>query len=198
MQRDDMPYRLLEERLESLHIDRTVARETISLFDIRPYRKGGYFSSEGEQTDRLGFVLDGVFSMFTIQDDGRVFVKDFPTKAQFLLASFEPGRPAKVSIQSLVDSTVLEARYSAVGSLLRGYPELERAARRGAERRMEELYRRLELFATLETRERYRSFKQDFGDLEALIPQYLIASYLGVTPTQLSRIRNRERLDICK
>ncbi|GAB3642608.1 hypothetical protein [Spirosoma arcticum] len=41
----------------------------------------------------------------------------------------------------------------------------------------------------LDAGQRYEQFQRDYGHLEPLIPQYHIASYLGVTPTQLSRIR---------
>lgn len=191
MQRDNVPYRFLEEWLGSRCADQALTRGIVSLFGVRRYRKGDCFSTEGEETDKLGLIVDGVFSMYTVREDGKLFVKDFPTKAQFLLASFEAQQPALVSIRSLTDATVVEARYSAVCSIIEGHPELERAARRGAERRMEELHRRLESFGTTEAGERYRSFKRDFGDLEEFIPQYLIASYLGVTPTQLSRIRKQ-------
>jgi hypothetical protein len=44
----------------------------------------------------------------------------------------------------------------------------------------------------LQADERYKIFKQEYPNLENLIPQYHIASYLGVTPTQLSRIRAKK------
>jgi CRP-like cAMP-binding protein len=190
MQQNDASHRLLEAHLGPLCTDEMVIREVVSLFRTGRYPRGDYFSAMGEETDRLGFVVDGVFCMSTVLEDGRLFVKDFLTREQFLLAAFEPGGPAAVSIQSLTNATVLEAPYSVIRSLLEKHPEIERAARRGVERRTEELYRRLESFATMEARERYQLFRKNFETIEDCIPQYLIASYLGITPTQLSRIRH--------
>ncbi len=44
-------------------------------------------------------------------------------------------------------------------------------------------------YATVTAKERYIMFKEEYADIEEEIPQYIIASYLGITPTQLSRIK---------
>ncbi len=46
--------------------------------------------------------------------------------------------------------------------------------------------------ALLEAKERYLIFKEEHPGIETLIPQYHVASYLGISPTQLSRIRQKE------
>lgn len=71
-----------------------------------------------------------------------------------------------------------------------GVPEI---MRRGAEARLAAMGDRLASFALDDAATRYRRFRADYGRYEASIPQYLVASWLGITPTQLSRIRKTEK-----
>jgi hypothetical protein len=76
------------------------------------------------------------------------------------------------------------------------HPQLAFFYRKQVENVTELIYLRLEQIATLDSRERYRLFQDEFSEFEDMIPQYLIASYLGITPTQLSRIR--KSINKCK
>jgi hypothetical protein len=71
------------------------------------------------------------------------------------------------------------------------YPHIERSARILAEYLFVKKEKREIELVTLEVKERYAIFQKEHLNLEQLIPQYHIASYLGITPTQLSRIRSK-------
>lgn len=175
--------------LEKLPIKPETVEAALACFRPRLYRKNEFFALAGHVDNKLGFVNDGLFFMHIQTEDGVTFTKDFIRNGQFLLAAFVPAQGNLANIQALKKSIVLEAKYSDIQALFVRHPEFEAAAKTGMEKRIEAVYRRLESFALMEAGERYRLFKQTFGDIETEIPQYVIASYLGVTPTQLSRIR---------
>lgn len=159
------------------------------VFQYKQYRKGSFFARQGEAADKVGFAVKGLFSMEILKENGAEYIKSFIKPKEFLLATFDESEPNPVSILTLMDSAVLEAKYSDVKILFAKCPQLEGLYKKEIERETELAYLRLEQSATLQAGERYELFKKQFSELEDAIPQYLIASYLGITPTQLSRIR---------
>jgi hypothetical protein len=77
-------------------------------------------------------------------------------------------------------------------NLYNTFPALERFARKLAESYFVLKEKREIELVLLEAGERYLIFQKEFPGLENRIPQYHIASYLGITPTQLSRIRAKK------
>ena len=175
--------------LQNLSLSQVIVDEVLQYFVVKHYRKGEYFSFVSQPANKLGFVVSGLFYMFIESEEGTVFTKDFLRDEQFLLALFDPQQESLANIQAIKASIILEAKYSDIQALFNKYHQFETLAKQGMERRLESIYARMESLALLEAKDRYRLFQQDFGDIEAEIPQYLIASYLGITPTQLSRIR---------
>ncbi len=147
----------------------------------------------GDCQDKLGFVVNGIFGMLIEKPGETVFVKDFLKPADFLLASFEPEKENLVHIRALCESLVLEAHHSDIQALYTRHDDFRTLSERGTRRRYQEICDRLEQRVTLDAAGRYELFRKTFGHLESEIPQYLVAAYIGVTPTQLSRIRRKEK-----
>lgn len=177
--------------LQSLNLAEGIVEEIVQSFEVRRYSKNEAFSVMGSLDDKLGFVADGLFYMAIDREDGSFFTKDFLGNNQFLLASFNPAKPSLVNIRAITDSVVLDAKYSRIQALFLQHEDFAALCRRGMEKKLEFLYGKLETMAMLEAKDRYLLFQKDYGLLEAEIPQHLIASYLGITPTQLSRIRKK-------
>lgn len=168
-------------------------REILACFRRKPIAKGARFALAGEPGTRIGFLLDGVFSMEVTNPDGNLFVKEFVLPCSLLLASPVPGGENRVSLRAVTPAKILEAEFGAVLSVTARHPGVPEIMRRGAEARLEAIATRLESFALCDATERYRVFLRDHEQYEAVIPQYLVASWLGITPTQLSRIRKTEK-----
>lgn len=183
----------LVRHLAAMGLEATVVQEIAGRFRDRRLRRGEPFVTEGEVADRLGFVVSGCFAMEAIHEDGRLFIKDFMGPSSFLLGGFEPSAESQVTIRAVREAWILEAAYSAILALQQVHPALEVLARRGLERRYEALVRRLEHLAGLNAAQRYEVYRKDFSGLTKEIPLHLVAAYLDITPTQLSRIRRRER-----
>ncbi len=125
----------------------------------------------------------------------RFLSKIFSGHDDFLLASFDPQKENLVHIQALRESLILEARYSDIRILFNRYDDFRTLSEQGTQKRYQEICDRLERLATLNASGRYALFRQEFADLENQIPQYMVAAYVGVTPTQLSRIRREYKTD---
>ena len=181
------------EYLVACEIPEPCVLELLACFRRRRLAKGARFALAGAPGTRIGFLLDGVFSMEVTNQDGCLFVKEFVLPGNLLLASFVPGGENRASLRAVMPAEILEADFGAVLSVTARHPGVPEIMRRGAEARLEAIATRLESFAICDATERYRVFRRDHEQYEAVIPRYLVASWLGITPTQLSRIRKTEK-----
>jgi CRP-like cAMP-binding protein len=184
-------YLSLKRYLEALPLSDSAVKDILACFTVKTYNRGQYFAMAGDRQDKLGFVVNGVFGMLVEKPGEAVFVKNFLRPDDFLLATFDPQSENLVHIQALRESLVLEPRYSDIRMLFGKYEDFRVLSERGTQKRYQEICDRLEHLATFDASGRYAVFQQAFGDLEGEIPQYLVAAYMEVTPTQLSRIRRK-------
>lgn len=92
----------------------------------------------------------------------------------------------------MTDCHLLVADFDKVTLLYKDFPKIESLARILAEHKFAIKEKREIELVTLEAKERYDIFKNEHPGLENQISQYHIASYLGISPTQLSRIRTKK------
>jgi CRP-like cAMP-binding protein len=155
------------------------------------YKKHDYFVQAGDTHCHAGFVLDGAFRLFYIDHTGREYTKNFMISNQFTasLNSFLRGKPSNRYIQALKDSEVLRFDYNEWMKLVDShicwfpiYRKIIEEAYLEKEKRESDL-----LFYDAETR--YSNFKNEFPDLVEQVKQHHIASFLGISPETLSRIK---------
>ena len=178
--------------LRGLGLAPAAVADLMACFRPRTLRRKAVFLRAGEREARLGYVASGLFAMETVHEDGRLFIKDFLGEGAFLLGSFDPGQESLVTFRAIQDAVVLEARYGEVLALQAKHPALERLAREGLQRRHLDLCLRLERLAGEDSAARYRTFREAFHAVERAIPLHLVAAYLDMTPTQLSRLRRAQ------
>ena len=97
----------------------------------------------------------------------------------------------KIAQQALTDCKLLVANFSEIEALYDQYHEIERLGRKIAEVYFLEKEQKEIEMALLDADKRYLILRENFPKLENIIPQYQIASYLGISRTQLSRIRKK-------
>ena len=100
--------------------------------------------------------------------------------------------PNKINQQALTDCELLIGDFKKLTDLLDNHQDLERLLRKIAESHFVNKEKREVEIVLLEANKRYAIFQEEYPQLEQQIPQYHIASYLGITPTQLSRIRTQK------
>lgn len=163
------------------------------LFSPMQLDKGDYFITARQVATEIGFMEEGVMRAFYRASDGTEYNKHFFVGPCFIggYASLITGKPNQINQQALETCKILKATFSDIQRLYERCSDVERAARILAERFFVQKEQREIDIVLLDADERYRIFQREFPTLENLIPQYHIASYLGVTPTQLSRIRRK-------
>lgn len=164
-----------------------------SLFAETHLAKGRYFIEEGQIAKKIGFLVSGVIRAFYRNGEGVEYNKHFFVDGGFVggYSSLITGGPNQINQQALTDCRLLTATYKDITALYDSHPDLERLARRVTEGYFVEKEQREIEIVLLDADKRYRLFQEQYPQLEQRIPQYHIASYLGVTPTQLSRIRRK-------
>jgi CRP-like cAMP-binding protein len=184
----------LKTYLDRLHpISETAWSKLKALFKEERLRKGEYFIRQGQTAKDIGFLQEGIIRAFYANAEGQEYNKHFFIPPCFTggYASLITGQANQINQEALTDCSLLVANYEDFKALYREHPDIERAARVLAELFFVQKEQREIEIVLLDADERYRIFQKEFSSLENAIPQYHIASYLGITPTQLSRIRRK-------
>ena len=165
-----------------------------SLFSERALEKGTYFAREGRVEKEMGFLLHGVMRAFYRDVSGTEYNKFFFTENEFTGAytSLVTRQPNYINIEALTPCTLLVAPYAGMQALYQEHRGIETLARMLAESFYCYKQRREIQLVLMDAGQRYKLFREEYPALENSIPQYHIASYLGITPTPLSRIRARK------
>ncbi|HBF21694.1 MAG: Crp/Fnr family transcriptional regulator [Owenweeksia sp.] len=164
-----------------------------ALFSPQSLKKGDYFITAGETARDIAFLESGIIRAFYRNSEAVEYNKHFFTNPCFIggYASLVTKTPNQIHQQALTDCTILTARYAGIQELYESCPDIERAARILAEQFFVQKEQREIEIVLLDADKRYEIFQKHFPQLEQQVPQYHIASYLGITPTQLSRIRRK-------
>lgn len=161
------------------------------LFVQKELKKGDYFCKVDKVATKIAFLQEGVVRSFYTNIEGHELNKNFFVAPAFIGAysSLITQTPNKLAQQSLTNCMIWETDYANIKQLYDTCPDLERLGRLIAEYYFVEKEIREVNLLNLEAKEYYKIFQQQYPTLEQQIPQYHIASFLGITPTQLSRIR---------
>ena len=159
-------------------------------FKIVRLHKKEYLLQPGSKADSLYFVASGCVRVFKIESDREVIIQ-FGVKGSCVsdLQGYLGKRPSEQFIQAIEPSVVLQIHKHRLESLFDEIPPLERFFRIKFENAHSELQERHLVNLSRNARERYEQFRNKYKDLEQRIPQYMIASYLGITKEFLSYIR---------
>jgi CRP-like cAMP-binding protein len=190
------PFSQMRQVLESFHPFTDEAWEDFSgLFSYVELKKGEYLVREGVRNDRLAFVIDGALRAFYLDENGTFYNKTFFIEGSFAtsLASVLQDIPSFLNFDALLDTQMLVGHYRQVEALFEKHRCIETIVRKIIEYEWVIKKEQRELRLVLnDAAERYAYFREEYPGLENKIPQYHIASHLGVTPIQLSRIRGRK------
>lgn len=147
----------------------------------------------GDDLQELFFIGSGLVRYFYVTPDGREFNKSFVSSGSVVtcLSSFLERLPAPFFTEALDTSILIAVPMDELRSLRQTDPEVERLINRFVTNLALQKEKREASFLLEDAAGRYEAFLRNFPDVAARIPQYHIASYLGITPVALSRIRGR-------
>ncbi|MBC3789420.1 Crp/Fnr family transcriptional regulator [Spirosoma utsteinense] len=161
---------------------------------IKTINKKDFLVQKGQKTTQIGFLLSGSCRVF-YEKDGEEWTTYFCFENSLVAAylSCITGQPSTLSIQALEDCQLLLFDYQTLTALYQQFPVYETFGRKLAEYLFMGLDVRLAEQLILSPEERYLKFLGSPAKRKIIerIPQQYIASYLGITPVSLSRIRRR-------
>jgi CRP-like cAMP-binding protein len=160
-------------------------------FAPRAIRKRQFFVQAGEVCTQFAFVNSGCLRQYSTDPRGEEHVIQFAIREWWIgdMQSFLTGEPAAYSIDALQDTKILVIDRASREQLLETSPGAERFFRLLLEAHFLATNRRIEALLRSSAEERYLAFVKTYPALVEEIPQNQIASYLGITPQSLSRIR---------
>ncbi|GGZ32616.1 cAMP-binding protein [Echinicola pacifica] len=178
------------------HIKMT--EEEMILFDSywteRVLQKGEYLLRNGELSITDNYVVSGALKAFYINPTrGTEEILFFAIEDWWAtdLLSFNKQKPSNYTIQALETTHIIQIHRQAFQDMLASLPQLERYFRIILESYLGSLQRRIIVQNTMAAEERYHDFIAHYPLIAQKVPQYLIASYLGISPEFISRIKNK-------
>jgi CRP-like cAMP-binding protein len=156
-------------------------------------RKKQYLLQEGDVCKFISFVEKGALRSYSIDEKGVERIIQFALEGWTIsdLYSFLTAEPATYNIDALEDSELLLISKSAHEELLQKMPKYESWMRIQITNAYIAMQRRLTSIISLSLEERYASFTSVYPDIVQRVPQHMIASYMGLTPETLSRVRKK-------
>jgi CRP-like cAMP-binding protein len=149
-------------------------------------------SEEGKIAKELYFILKGLVRLYYTKDGEEI--TGFIFKEGLFSSSYDSFLrqvPSIQTLETLEDCELLVINYRRLQELYEELPKMQIVARKVAEQRFINGQMILSSFILDSLEERYRKFEEQHGDLLLRVPHHMIASYLGITPASLSRIRKR-------
>lgn len=162
------------------------------LFRPQTLRAGDHWLQEGQVCRYVAFIEEGLVR-YTVNHDGEEVTYSFGKENDFASSyeSFLDHSPATCAIQAIEPTVLRCISYDDLQRFYRGVREGERFGRLVIEQVFLQTIKQLTGLYTNTPEHRYLSFMTHFRDIQQRIPQYYLASYVGVKPQSLSRIRRR-------
>ncbi|WP_299461783.1 Crp/Fnr family transcriptional regulator [uncultured Microscilla sp.] len=186
----------LDQFKQSIHQYSPISNESFEqiqgLTQLQHIKKGAYLVQVNQVAKKMYFVCKGILVSQFLTKDGHAHIKNFFLENNFAAStvSLLQQTPSTFDIRALEDTVLLEFDYGQYKQLVHRIPELSRFHIAYLEQSwIIKNEQRQIAFATQTSAERYQAFLTEYPTLDKRVPQLHIASYLGITPTQLSRLR---------
>ena len=168
-------------------------QKCMNYFVPKKIRKRQYVLQEGDVCNKSIFIEKGALYSYTIDDKGTQHVIQFAFEGWWIgdLYSFLTSEPSKMNIEALEDSDVLTIERQDHFKLLSEVPKYETYYRILFQDAYVALQRRVSSTIGLTAEEKYQRLVNQYHSFINRVPLHLIASYLGVSPETLSRIRKQ-------
>jgi CRP-like cAMP-binding protein len=163
----------------------------LKLSSEKEFIKNEVITKIGEVPTNIYILKSGVARSFYTDENGKQYIRTLFTanKTAGSLASLLSGKPSKYTYDCLTDCILYKINFKEFIKLTKTNISLSNLYSRILENIFFVMERRIYNLSVLNATERYLNLKQEIPDIENIIPQYHIASYLNISAVQLSRIR---------
>lgn len=158
---------------------------------MKTFEKKQWLVEAGESCKYQYFIMEGSCYSYYINERGDKNAIQFAIENYWIAdaASFFSGRPALFSIETLEPTKAILLSREKLELICDEFPLFDRFIRLLLQNSITNLHYRIAVTTSEDAERRYLEFVQRYSHFVQRIPQYLIASYLGIAPQSLSRIR---------
>ncbi|ETN95740.1 Crp/Fnr family transcriptional regulator [Zhouia amylolytica] len=155
------------------------------------FKKGSYLLRPGEICHHTFFVEKGLLRSYTVDEQGKEHIIQFAPESWLMSdrSSAYFNEPADYFIEAIEDTTVILIDKELINALSKQSESFRRHNNKLLHNHIRHLQKRINMLLGASAESRYLDFVQMHYDLTLRVPQWMIASYLGITPESLSRVR---------
>ncbi|MBE9915138.1 Crp/Fnr family transcriptional regulator [Paenibacillus donghaensis] len=167
---------------------------------IEEYKKGTVLLRQGDVPTKCYFVLKGCVRQHSINEAGKEVTSNFYTEEQAIsiFNSHKQDKSSEYTFTCLEDSVLVTGVLAIEKDMYNKYDQLESMTRKMIEEKFGQVQDEYAAFIASTPEERFKSLLRNRPDLIDRVPQHQLASYLGITPESLSRIKKRVHKDMGK
>lgn len=165
--------------------------QTADLIQTKTIAKGDFLLKEGDVCKHFFFVESGLLRMYALNEDGKENILQFATENWIVSdrGSLYFKEPSTYYIDAVEDTLAVMLDDDFIEQVSKINPRFRAKNERLLQNHIRHLYKRINQLLGVSARTRYLDFVQMHPDIMLRVPQWMIASYLGVTPESLSRVR---------
>jgi CRP-like cAMP-binding protein len=183
-------FRIFNEKVSLTMEEEEVVKQYLT---PKKLRKKQYLLQEGDICKHLCFVEKGALRAYVLDETGDEHITAFALEGWTTgdLSSFIKKEPATLNIDALEDCELVLVSKQAHDELLQKLPKYETYIRNLVTDAYIALQKRTTSMISLPLEERYKAFTQMYPSLVQRVPQHMIASFMGLSPETLSRVKSR-------
>ncbi len=189
----DFEAKLIQNVRELVPLEQNHEQLVLKEFKQTKLKKGDYLLHKNDISSHMRFIAQGALRSYYIDAQGKEHILQLGIEGWWIndLYSYLTQTPAKQYVQAVEDSIVLQLHRDALKKLSETVPLMERFFCLKIQRGYIALQERTVLRMSQTAEERYLTFRSGYRQLEQRFPQYMIASYLDITPEFLSAVRRK-------
>ncbi|WP_313640161.1 Crp/Fnr family transcriptional regulator [Paenibacillus sp.] len=164
---------------------------------VQEYKKGTVLLRQGDVPTKCYFVLKGCVRQYSINEAGKEATSNFYTEEQAIsiFNSHKQDKSSEYTFTCLEDSVLVVGDLAIEEDMYNKYGQLESMTRKMIEEKFGQVQDEYAAFIASTPEERFKSLLTNRPHLIDRVPQHQLASYLGITPESLSRIKKRVHTD---
>ena len=182
---------LIENLLEEVPLTEEEIQTVCASFTIKSLEKKEILLFKGAVSNHMRFVSSGCLRVYSIDEESNEHILQFGVKGWWVndLHSYLAQKPAHFFLEAVKPTVVLQIHRDQLNTLFDTIPSIDRFFRIKFGNALVALQERNIEKSSLPAKERYQRFCKQYPNIEQLVPNYMIASYLGITPVFLSILR---------
>ena len=187
------PQALAEHIKRRIDLTEAEVNEFLTCFRLTKVRRRQFIIQPGFVAHHKNYVLKGAFRAYVVDDSGQDHTIQVSIEDWWITDynSYLYQKPATMFVEALEESVILQIHYDDEARLKNEHHHFETFFRIMAERSMAHMQRRIITNLTKNAEERYKDFELQYPEIVQRMPQYALASYLGMSTEYLSRLRNK-------